>query len=74
MEASGVSDDYDSYANGLLLKSSDSADKVLTTVEYTYDHEGKILQVQTQTDDTTMNVHSTELHKWFYNGGILLIQ
>jgi hypothetical protein len=68
MEVGGVSDDYDTYANDLLVRSSDSADKVLTTVEYTYDNEGKILQVQTQTDDTTMNVHSTELHKWFYNG------
>ncbi|HEX5153250.1 MAG TPA: hypothetical protein VFW07_17490 [Parafilimonas sp.] len=67
MEAGGVSDDYDTYANGLLVRSSDSADKVLTTVEYVYDNDGKILQVQTQTDDTTMNVHSTELHKWFYN-------
>ena len=37
-------------------------------MEYTYDNEGKILQVQTQTDDTTMSVYSTELHKWFYNG------
>jgi len=68
MEASGISDDYDTYTNGLLMTSSDSADKVLTTVLYTYANDGKIFQVQTQTDDTTMNVHSTELHKWFYTG------
>jgi len=24
--------------------------------------------VQTQTDDTAMSTHSTELHKWFYSG------
>ena len=68
MKAAGASDDYDTYANDLLVKSSDSADKVLTTVEYTYDTEGKIIRVQTQTDDTTMNAHSTELHNWFYSG------
>src|SRR5262249_4465011 len=25
---------------------------------------------QTQTDDTSMNVYSTELHQWFYTSGI----
>jgi len=68
MEAGGVSDDIDTYVNGLLTRSSDSADNVLTTVEYKYDTDGKILTVRTQTDDTAMSTHSTELHQWFYTG------
>jgi hypothetical protein len=68
LETGGVTDDVDTYMNGLLTKSEDSADNVLTTVEYTYDADGKLLTVQTQTDDTAMSTHSTELHKWFYTG------
>src|SRR6478609_5530139 len=54
LETGGVSDDIDMYVNGLLARSQDSADNVLTTVEYTYDSNGKILLVQTQADDTAM--------------------
>jgi len=68
LETGGVTDDVDTYVNGLLTRSEDSADNVLTTVEYTYDADGKLLTVQTQTDDTAMSTHSTELHKWFYTG------
>ncbi len=68
LETGGVSDDIDTYTNGLLSKSMDSADKVSTAVEYAYDSDGKILTVKTQTDDTTMGTHSTELHQWFYTG------
>jgi hypothetical protein len=71
LESAGISDEFDTYVNDQLVKSSDSTDSVLTTVEYTYDSTGNILLVQTQTDDTTMNVHSKELHKWFYNGNFL---
>ena len=70
LETGGISDEYDDYSDGHLIKSSDSADNVLTTVEYTYDNEGKILLVQTESDDTAYNTHSTELHKWFYTGNI----
>ncbi len=66
LETGGISDDFDTYANGMLVKSEDSADNVLTTVTYTYANDGKILLLQTQTDDTAMGTHSTELHKWFY--------
>jgi len=68
LETGGISDDYDTYTNNLLVKSLDSADKVSTVVEYNYDTEGRILQVKTQTDDTTISTHSTELHQWFYTG------
>jgi hypothetical protein len=68
LETGGASDDFDTYTNGLLVKSEDSADNVLTTVTYSYDKDGKILLVQTQTDDTAMGTHSTELHQWFYTG------
>lgn len=68
LETGGISNDSDFYANGLLARSLDSADKVLTTVEYAYDSDGKIVSVKTQTDDTAMNTHSTEIHKWFYTG------
>lgn len=68
LETGGVSDDFDTYVNGILVKSEDSADNVLTTVTYTYANDGKILLVQTQTDDTAMGTHSTEQHKWFYTG------
>lgn len=70
LETGGVSDDYDTYTNGLISKSQDVADSVSTIVEYTYDNEGKILSVKTQTDDTTMDTHSTELHQWFYTGAV----
>jgi len=70
LETGGISDEYDTYSNDVLVKSSDSSDNVLTTVDYTYDNAGNILLVQTQTDDTAMNTHSTELHKWFYTGNI----
>lgn len=68
LEAGGVSDDFDTYVNGLLTRSSDSADNVLTTVEYSYDKDGRTQTVRTQTDDTAMSTHSTELHQWFYTG------
>src|SRR5205814_10251674 len=70
LETGGISDKYDSYLNDHIARSSDSADNVLTTVEYTYDNAGNVLLVQTQPDDTAMNTHSTELHKWFYTGNV----
>lgn len=70
LETGGSTDEFETYSNDRLTKSEDSADNVLTTVEYDYDNNGNISQVKTQTDDTTMNVHSTELHKWFYTNGI----
>jgi hypothetical protein len=71
LESAGPSDEFDTYLNDQLIKSSDSTDSVLTTVDYNYDTLGNILLVQTQTDDTSMNTHSKELHKWFYNGNFL---
>ena len=68
LETGGISDDYDTYTNSLLTKSLDSADNVSTLVEYSYDGDRKIQQVKTQTDDTTIASHSTELHQWFYTG------
>src|SRR4249920_3395618 len=59
LETGGASDDFDTYVNGILVKSEDSADNVLTIVEYNYDNDGKILLVKTQTDDTAMGTHST---------------
>src|SRR4051812_27738047 len=50
LETGGASDDFDTYVNGMLVKSQDSADNILTTVEYNYDNAGKILLVKTQTD------------------------
>jgi hypothetical protein len=70
LETGGISNEYDNYSDDHLVKSADSADNVLTTVEYTYDNDGKVLLVQTQSDDTAYNTHSTELHKWFYTGNI----
>lgn len=70
LETGGTSDDFDVYDNNRLAKSSDSSDNVLTTVNYTYNNEGNILQVQTQTDDTAMDTHSVEIHQWFYTGAI----
>ncbi len=66
LETGGTSDEIDTYLNNMLAKSEDSADNVLTTVEYTYDNSGNILLVETQTDDTAMSTRSTEQHKWFY--------
>lgn len=68
LETGGKSDQFETYSNDQLIKMEDSSDNVLTTVEYSYTADGKILSVKTQTDDTAMDVHSTELHKWFYSG------
>ena len=57
----------------LLVKSSDSADNILTTVEYTYDAAGNTLQVQTQTDDTAMDTHQQKCINGFTQE-IFLIQ
>ncbi len=70
LETGGISNENDIYANDLLVKSLDSADNVLTTVDYSYDNNGNIILIKTKTDDTVMDVHSTELHQWFYSGNM----
>jgi hypothetical protein len=68
LEAAGVSDDIEKYADGRLVRSQDSSDNVLTITDYHYDGAGNIVEIQTQTEDTAMGTHTVELHQWHYTG------
>jgi hypothetical protein len=70
LEATGPTETQEFYANNLLSKSVDSSANVLTTVNYKYNQDGNIDWIETQTDDTSRNMHSVEVHKWFYTNNI----
>lgn len=70
LEATGPTETLEYYTNNLLSKSVDSSVNVTTTVDYKYNDEGNIDWIQTQTDDTSRSMHSTEVHKWFYTNNI----
>lgn len=70
LEATGPTETLEYYTNNLLSKSVDSSSNVLTTVSYQYNQNGNIDLIQTQTDDTSRNMHSVEIHKWFYTNNI----
>ncbi|TKK68286.1 hypothetical protein FC093_11670 [Ilyomonas limi] len=55
------------YKNGKLVSTQDSSANVLTTTAYTYNGAGDIASITTETIDTFMNSHSTEVHLWQYN-------
>lgn len=66
LEATGATLTMEYYTDNLLSKSIDSSVNVTTKVSYQYNQRGNIASIETQTDDTSRNMHSTELHKWFY--------
>ncbi len=66
LQATGTTETLEYYTNNLLSKSIDSSVNVRTQVEYNYNGQGNIILIKTQTDDTSRNMHTTELHKWFY--------
>ena len=70
LATTGSSVTYEYYAGDRLVKSIDSSFRVATTVNYKYNDQGNIASIETQTDDTSMNVHSVEVHQWFYTGGL----
>lgn len=55
------------YKNGKLTSTQDSSANVLTTTTYTYNDAGNIASITTETIDTFMRSHSTEVHLWSYN-------
>ncbi len=69
LEASGTTITYETYQNNLLMHSVDSSINSTSTVDYTYDN-GNLAVIKTQTEDTSMNMLTTELHKWFYTAGV----
>ncbi|HYK48009.1 MAG TPA: hypothetical protein VEV83_22680 [Parafilimonas sp.] len=71
LATAGSSVTYEYYTGDRLMKSIDSSFRVATTVQYQYnDRDNVVASIETQTDDTSMNVFSTELHKWFYTNGV----
>ncbi|HYK46141.1 MAG TPA: hypothetical protein VEV83_13270, partial [Parafilimonas sp.] len=70
LATAGSSVTYEYYTGDRLMKSIDSSFRVATTVEYEYNDRNNVASIETQTDDTSMNVFSTELHKWFYTNGV----
>ncbi len=70
LEATGATETLEYYTNNLLSKSIDSSANVMTTVNYKYNDAGNIDWIETETDDTSRNMHSIEVHKWFYTNNI----
>jgi YD repeat-containing protein len=55
------------YRNGKLASTEDSSANILTKTTYTYNDAGNIASITTESIDTFMNSHSTEVHLWSYN-------
>jgi len=70
LAATGATETLEYYTNNLLSKSVDSSANLLTKVDYRYDKQNRIEFIETQTDDTSRNMHSTEMHKWFYTNNV----
>lgn len=70
LEASGITLTYEHYANGYVTQSVDSAVNETTTVNYQYDNGNNLAFIKTQTEDTSMNMQTTEVHQWFYTGNL----
>ncbi len=70
LEASGISTTYETYQNNLLVHSVDSNINSFSVVNYIYNSQANIMAIETQTEDTSMDTHTTELHQWFYTGNI----
>ncbi|HVX25297.1 MAG TPA: hypothetical protein VHB70_03065 [Parafilimonas sp.] len=70
LEATGATETLEYYTNNLLSKSIDSSANVMTMVNYKYNDAGNIDWIETETDDTSRNMHSIEVHKWFYTNDI----
>ena len=70
LEATGATETLEYYTNNLLSKSVDSTTNVITKVDYHYDLQNRIEAIETQTDDTSRNMHSVEVHKWFYTNNV----
>ena len=66
LSATGTTETLEYYTNDLLSKSVDSTTNVITKVNYQYNQQNNIELIETQTDDTSRNMHSIEIHKWFY--------
>lgn len=70
LEATGNTTTLEYYDNSRLVKSDDTTLNVATDVTYSYNSDGAISTIETQTSDTSRNTHSTEIHKWFYTDNI----
>ena len=66
LEATGASVNTEQYISNYLVRSVDSSPNETTTVNYQYNN-GNINFIRTETDDTSMNMHNPELHKWYYS-------
>ncbi len=70
LESTGPTETLEYYTNNLLSQSADSSANVTTKVKYGYNQQKNIELIETQTDDTSRNMHSVEIHKWFYSYNI----
>ena len=70
LEASGNSTTYETYKNNVLVHSADSNINSFSSVDYTYNIQGNISLIKTQTEDISMDMRTTELHQWFYTGDV----
>lgn len=70
LATAGSSDTYEYYANDRLMQSIDSSFRVTTKIRYQYNAQGNIASIETETEDTSMNGHSSEVHLWFYTGDV----
>ena len=54
------------YANGRIIKATDSTENIKSTTEYLYDNGGNLVSINTHTEDAFMNNASQEIHQWQY--------
>lgn len=57
------------YANGRIMKTVDSVDRIRSTVSYTYDDD-KLRSINMLTEDDSANSVAREEHQWFYKEGL----
>jgi len=56
-------------AAGRVLRTVDSTDNMVSTTSYRYDNSGNLLQVVTNSRDTSGRLNETEEHQWQYQNG-----
>jgi len=55
------------YANGRLIRNTDTSDTYQSTTEYQYDNEGRIISITNTSIETDNQVKAVEQHIWSYD-------
>ncbi len=58
------------YSNGKLVQTKDTSTNIISVTQYSYNADGNISTITTQSDDAFMNSHSVEIHQWKYNNNL----